>query len=87
MPKMTPRIRRIQAVPSGQGPRVDLVEALGSDLRRILRRQPTLSVCPSPAFPIPLESFSPGKFFPLKVFSWKVFPWKVALESFSPGKF
>jgi len=74
---MTPRIRRIPAVPSGQGPRVDLVEARGSDPRRYLRRQRTLSVCPFPAFPIPLESF------PLESFPLESFP----LESFSPGKF
>ncbi len=83
---MTPRICRIPAVPSGQGPRADLVEARGSDPQRILRRQRTLSVCPSPAFPIPLESFPlesvplesfPWKVFPWKVFLWKVFPWKV----------
>ncbi len=66
MPKMTLGTRRILAVPGGQGPQADLVEARGSDPRRILRRQRTLSVCPFPAFPIP----------------WKVFPWKVPLESF-----
>ena len=77
MPKMTPRIRRIPAVPSGHAPRADLVEARGSDPRRILRRQRTLSVCPSPAFPIPLESF-PLESFPLENFPLESFP----LESF-----
>jgi hypothetical protein len=77
MPKMTPRIRRIPAVPSGQGPRAGLVEARGSDPRRFLRRQRTLSVCPFPAFPIPLESF-PLESFPLESFALESF----ALESF-----
>ncbi len=79
---MTPRIRRILAVPSGHAPRADLVEAQGSDPRRILRRQRTLSVCPSPAFPIPLESFHlesfPLESFSLESFSLESFP----LESF-----
>ena len=79
---MTPGTRRIPAVPGGQGPRADLVEALGSDPRRILRRQRTLSVCPSPAFPIPLERFPLERFplesFPLESFVLERFP----LESF-----
>jgi hypothetical protein len=79
MLKMTPGNRRIPAVPGCQGPRADLVEARGSVPRRILRRQRTLSVRPSPAFPIPW-----------KVFLWKVFPWipgKFPPGEFSPGKF
>ena len=79
---MTPRIRRIPAVPSGQGPRADLVEARGSDPRRFLRRQRTLSVCPFPAFPIPLESF-PLESFPLESFPLESF----ALESFALESF
>jgi hypothetical protein len=71
---MTPGTRRIPAVPGGQGPRADLIEARGSDPRRILRRQRTLSACPSPAFPIPW-----------KVFPWKVFPWKI-FDSFLAGQ-
>jgi hypothetical protein len=82
MPKMTPRISRIPAVPGGCAPRADLVEALGSDPRRMLRRRRTLSVCPSPVFPIPLESFPlesfPLESFPLKSFALESFP----LESF-----
>ena len=72
---MTPGTRRIPAIPGGQGPRADLVETRVSDPRRILRRQRTLSVCPSPAFP-----------FPWKVFPWKVFDffWQVKLELLDP---
>ncbi len=78
---MTPRIRRIPAVPGGHAPRADLVEARGSDPRRILRRQRTLSVCPSLAFPIPLESFPLESFpsFPLESFPLESF----ALERFA----
>ncbi len=72
---MTPGTRRIPAVPGGQVPRADLVKAQGSDPRRILRRQRTLLVCPSPAFPFPWKVF-PWKVFPWKVFPWKGFPWK-----------
>jgi hypothetical protein len=87
MPKMTPRIRRIPAVPSGQGPRAGLVEARGSDPRRFLRRQRTLSVCPFPAFPIPLESF-PLESFPLESFPLESFPLEsFALESFALESF
>jgi hypothetical protein len=71
MPKMTPGTSRIPAVPVSQRPQQDLVEALGSCPCRILRRQQTLLVLFSPAFPIPwkvfpLEKFSPGKFSPGK---------------------
>ncbi len=67
MPKMTPGNRRIPAVSGSQRPRPDLVEARGSDPRRILRRQRTLSVLPSPAFPIPWKVF-PLDNFPLESF-------------------
>ena len=79
---MTPRIRRIPAVPGGHAPRADLVEARGSDPRRFLRRQRTLSVCPFPAFLIPLESF-PLESFPLESFALESF----ALESFALESF
>ncbi len=84
---MTPRIRRILAVPGGHAPRADFVEALGCDPRRILRRQRTFSVCLSPALPIPLESFRLESFrlesFPLESFPLESFPLEsFALESF-----
>ncbi len=84
---MTPETRRIPAVPGGQGPRADLVEARDSNPRRILRRQRTLLVCPSPAFPFPFKVF-PWKDFPLESFPLESFPLeKFPLGSFSPGKF
>ncbi len=83
---MTPGTRRIQAVQGGQGPRADLVEARGNDPRRILRRQRTLSVCPSLAFPFPWKVF-PWKVFPLESFPLENFPLEsFSLESFCPGK-
>ena len=94
---MTPGTRRIPAIPGGQGPRADLVEARGSDPRSILRRQRTLSVCPSPAFPFPWKDVPwkvfPLERFPLESFSLESFPLEsfplesFPLESFCPGKF
>jgi hypothetical protein len=89
MPKMTTGTRRIPAVPGSQRPRTDLVEARVSNPRRILLRQPTLSVCPFHAFPFPWKGF-PRKH-SLSSFPWKVFPGKFSLESFPwkvfPGNF
>ncbi len=89
---MTPGTRRIPAVPGGHGARADLVEARGSDPRRILRRQQTLLVCPSPAFSFPWKVFPwkvfPLESFPLESFLLESFPLEsFPLESFSPGKF
>jgi hypothetical protein len=72
---MTTGTRRILADPGGQRPRSDLVAARGSNPRRILLCQRTLSVFPSPAFPSPAFS-SPWKVFPGK-FSLESFPWKI----------
>jgi hypothetical protein len=79
--KMAPGTRRIPAVPGGQRPRANLVEARGSDPRCILRRQRTLSVRPSPL------SLFPGKLSPGKLSPGKFSPGKFSPGKFSPGKF
>ncbi len=85
MPKMTPGTRRIPAVLGGQRPRADLLEAQGSNPRRILLRQRTLLVCPSPDLPLSWKVF-PVKF-SLESFPGKTFPGKFSPGKFSPGKF
>ncbi len=89
IPKMTTGTRRIPAVTGGQRPRSDLVEDRGSNPRRIMLRQRTLSVRHSPAFPFPWKVF-PGKS-SLESVPWVVLPGKFSLHFFPwkvfPGKF